>query len=75
MREVIVDTNVLLHDPDAFLHFPDRNVLIPLRVLEEIDQFKRELSERGRNSRRVARKLDELRARGRFDLIKAGSVS
>ena len=62
----ILDTNVLLHDPSAITHFEDNDVLIPLKVIEEIDKFKREISERGRNARQVARKLDELRRIGRL---------
>ncbi len=65
-KNFILDTNVLLHDPYAIHHFEDNNVIIPLKVLEEIDQFKREVSERGRNARQVARMLDKLRERGRL---------
>jgi len=66
MKNFVLDTNVLLHDPNAIRHFPKHHVVIPLRVLEEIDQFKRELSERGRSARQVARMLDELRSKGRL---------
>ena len=66
MKNFILDTNVLLHDPTAIQHFTACNVIIPLKVLEEIDQFKRELSERGRNARSVSRALDELRKQGRL---------
>lgn len=66
MQNFILDTNVLLHDPTAIHHFKACNVIIPLKVLEEIDQFKRELSERGRNARTVSRSLDELRRQGRL---------
>ena len=66
MQNFILDTNVLLHDPTAIRHFKACNVIIPLKVLEEIDQFKRELSERGRNARTVSRALDELRRQGRL---------
>ena len=66
MQNFILDTNVLLHDPTAIRHFKACNVIIPLKVLEEIDQFKRELSERGRNARTVSRALDELRKQGRL---------
>lgn len=65
-KKFLLDTNVLLHDPEAFLHFKENLVVVPLKVIEEIDQFKRELTERGRNARTVARKLDELRAKGRL---------
>lgn len=66
MQNFILDTNVLLHDPTAIHQFKACNVIIPLKVLEEIDQFKRELSERGRNARTVSRALDELRKQGRL---------
>ncbi|MCU0857939.1 MAG: PhoH family protein [Pontiellaceae bacterium] len=66
MQNFILDTNVLLHDPTAIRHFKASHVIIPLKVLEEIDQFKRELSERGRNARTVSRSLDELRKQGRL---------
>lgn len=66
MQNFILDTNVLIHDPSAYRHFKENNVIIPLKVLEEIDQFKRELSERGRNARTISRSLDELRKKGRL---------
>lgn len=65
MRNIyVLDTNVLLHDPNAFNHFVGNDVVIPLKVLEEIDQFKKELSERGRNARQVSRSLDSIRRQG-----------
>lgn len=60
----ILDTNVLLHDPSALFNFKEATVGIPSIVLEELDQFKTEMSERGRNSREAARLLDSLRERG-----------
>lgn len=66
MQNFILDTNVLLHDPTAIRQFKESHVIIPLKVLEEIDRFKRELSERGRNARHVSRSLDELRKKGRL---------
>ena len=64
MKHFVLDTNVLLHDPRAILQFADNEVVIPIFVLEEVDQFKKEASERGRNAREVARLLDALRANG-----------
>ena len=61
-KKFVLDTNVLLHDPRAMFHFEENEVIIPIFVLEEVDQFKKELSERGRNARTVSRYLDELRA-------------
>lgn len=66
MKNFILDTNVLIHDPTAINQFEENAVTIPLKVLEEIDQFKRELSERGRNARMVSRMLDALRQKGRL---------
>jgi PhoH-like ATPase len=63
-KHFVLDTNVLLHDPRAVLQFDDNEVVIPIFVLEEIDQFKKEASERGRNAREVARMLDAFRANG-----------
>jgi PhoH-like ATPase len=63
-KNYVLDTNVLLHDPRAIFNFEDNNVFIPIYVLEEIDNFKKELSERGRNAREVARQLDAFRDKG-----------
>ncbi len=63
-KNYVLDTNVLLHDPRAIYRFEDNNVIIPIHVLEEIDRFKKELSERGRNARLVTRYIDRLRSNG-----------
>jgi len=63
-KNFVFDTNVLLHDPDAIFKFADNAVIIPIYVIEEIDQFKKELSERGRNARQVSRHLDAYREKG-----------
>jgi PhoH-like ATPase len=64
VKHFVLDTNVLIHDPRAIYGFTDNEVVIPIFVLEEIDQFKKEASERGRNAREVARILDRVRASG-----------
>ena len=64
MKNYILDTNVLLHDPNSILNFEDNSVIIPIEVLEEIDRFKRESSELGQNARMVSRTLDGFRAQG-----------
>src|SRR5437762_13728567 len=66
VNNYILDTNVLLHDPNSILNFQEHNVLIPIEVIEEIDRFKRESTERGANARTVSRTLDSLRAQGRL---------
>lgn len=63
-KHFVLDTNILLHDPRAILQFEENEVVIPIFVLEEIDQFKKEASELGRNAREVARMLDGLREGG-----------
>ena len=63
-KNYVLDANVLLHDPHAIFKFEDNDVVIPIFAIEEIDQFKREGSERGRNARTIARLLDDLRNRG-----------
>jgi PhoH-like ATPase len=62
-KNYILDANVLLHDPRAMFQFEDNDVVIPIYAIEEIDHFKREGSERGRNAREVSRLLDDLRLR------------
>ena len=44
-KNYVLDTNVLLHDPSALYKFKDNNVIVPVYVVEEIDKFKRDLSE------------------------------
>ncbi len=59
-KNFVLDTNVLLHDPDCLDRFGDNHVCIPLEVLCELDKFKNEQSERGGNARSVHRKLAAL---------------
>ena len=66
IKNYILDTNVLLHDPHSLLSFQENHVLIPIEVIEEIDRFKRESSDRGQNARAVSRLLDALRGQGRL---------
>ncbi|MBX3182425.1 MAG: PhoH family protein [Polyangiaceae bacterium] len=63
-KTYVLDTNVLLHDPHAIFKFEDNELVLPIYVIEEIDQFKRDTSERGRNARTISRLLDSLRERG-----------
>ena len=60
-KNFVLDTNVLLHDPQALFRFEDNNVCIPIYVIEEIDSFKKGLNELGRNARMAARTVDEYR--------------
>ena len=60
----LLDTNVLVYDPKALYSFDGAEVALPSVVLEELDKFKREGSDRGRNAREAIRILDGLRAKG-----------
>ena len=60
----ILDTNVLLHDPNALFAFQENEVILPLAVVEEVDNQKKRQDEIGRNARVVSQKLDALRVHG-----------
>ncbi len=64
MKNYILDTTVLLYDPNALFAFEENNVIIPITVIEEIDRFKNDMSEVGRNARQTSRILDKLRVKG-----------
>lgn len=64
MKIFVIDTNVLLHNPRSIFSFADETVVIPLKVIEELDKFKRDPTEIGKNARTVARILDNLRSKG-----------
>ena len=64
VKNYVLDTNVLLHDARALFAFADNNVIIPIYVLEEIDTFKKDQTELGRNARQIARLLDVYRVEG-----------
>ena len=59
----VLDTNIILHDPDVIYKL-DGLIVVPIFCLEEIDKFKHEFSERGRNARYFARILDDIRKEG-----------
>src|SRR3954471_3012928 len=60
----VLDTNVLLHNPAALFMFKDNEVVIPFDVIEELDKFKTNNDDLGRNARTVIRHLDRLRRAG-----------
>ena len=60
----VLDTNVLIHNPDALFAFDDNDVVVPITVIEEIDNFKKGVDEKGRNARQIGRLLDHLRMEG-----------
>ena len=60
----VLDTNVLIHNPHSMFSFKDAEVVIPITVIEEVDNFKKGLDEKGRNARQIGRYLDQLRKSG-----------
>jgi len=67
-KTIVIDTNVLLHDPEAILKFPKSNIIIPVIVLEELDKMKRLPNDLGKNSRAVFRFLDSLNTLGKGNM-------
>ncbi|MGZ6479054.1 MAG: PhoH family protein, partial [Bdellovibrionales bacterium] len=63
-KKVVVDTNVILFDAMALNRFHQSDIYIPFSVIEEIDRFKRDLGENGRNARHFSRFVDVLREKG-----------
>jgi len=64
IKTFLLDTNVLLHNPQALMDFGDNCVVIPIVALEELDKFKKLNDEKGKNARAVARFIDGLRSKG-----------
>ncbi|WP_223700370.1 PhoH family protein [Sutcliffiella deserti] len=62
----VLDTNVLLQDPNSIYSFSDNEVVIPAVVLEEVDSKKRYMDEIGRNARQVSKIIDSLRQTGKL---------
>ncbi len=63
-KKIVIDTNVILFDSLAILKVGEADVHIPICVIEEIDRFKRDQGENGRNARQFSRFIDVLRAKG-----------
>jgi len=77
-KTFVLDTNVLLYDSESIFSFEDNNIVIPLIVLEELDQKKSRQDEVGKNCRQTSRYLDELREKGNLqkgvNLPKGGTI-
>lgn len=66
VKHFVLDTNVLLHNPNALFVFKEHEVIIPLAVIEELDKMKRKDDDLGRNARECIRHLDRLRGIGKL---------
>jgi len=63
-KTYVLDTNVLLSDPNSIFSFEEHDVIVPMVVLEELDHHKSRQDEVGRNARNISRTLDDLRQKG-----------
>lgn len=63
-KTYVLDTNVLMSDPESLFSFEEHDVIVPMIVLEELDRHKSRNDEVGRNVRQVTRTLDGLREKG-----------
>ncbi len=68
---VVLDTSVLISDPEAFFAFPGADAVIPLVVVEELDQHKTRMDDVGRAAREVIRTIEELRVANGGDIRRA----
>ncbi len=66
VKYFVLDTNVLLHNPAALFMFADNEVVIPFAVIGELDKFKKQNDDVGRNAREAIRHLDALRQKGKL---------
>jgi PhoH-like ATPase len=71
---VVLDTSVLISDPEAVTAFPDADAVIPLVVVEELDQHKTRMDDVGRAARAVLRSIEELRVANGGDIREAVAV-
>jgi len=60
----VLDISVLLHSPDALYDFPEKEVVLPVSILDALDLLKLDLGEKGRTAKLVSHMLDECRQYG-----------
>lgn len=71
---VVLDTSVLIADPDCITAFEHVDLVVPLTVIEELDGLKNRLDDVGRSARSALRKIEDLRVRHGGSLAKAVDV-
>ncbi|HLV78030.1 MAG TPA: PhoH family protein [Marinobacter sp.] len=59
-KTYVLDTNVLIHDPNALLNFEEHDVIIPMTVLEELDGLKTGKQTVAADCRQAIRNIDKL---------------
>ena len=68
----ILDTNILLHEPFAFLSFQEHDVVVPMTVLEELDSIKDRRKDVSRDARVAIRALEDTLAEATPEEVLAG---
>src|SRR3990167_1164711 len=63
-KHYILDTSVLIHDPNSFKSFSGNDVIIQINVLDELDKLKNMPNETGKNARVCIRSLDAICSKG-----------
>ena len=63
-KTFVIDTNVLIHYPEAIMSFKDNEIVLPLWVLEELDHLKTYQDQRGKSAREAIRFLDSVTRKG-----------
>ena len=63
-KTYILDTNVLIHDPESMFRFQENDVVIPFETLEELDRLKKRYDHIGHNARQTIRSLGALIEKG-----------
>ncbi len=71
---VVLDTSVLVSDPESLFAFADAEAIIPLVVIEELDGHKTRLDDVGRAARQVLRQIEELRVANGGDIRRAAAL-
>ncbi len=64
IKNFVLDTNVLIHNPNSIYSFSDNNVIIPITVIEELDKFKSSSDKKGMHARQVLREIDSCIKKG-----------
>jgi PhoH-like ATPase len=63
-RKYVIDTSVYLTDYQSITRFGEHDIIVPLKVLEEIDKHKKRQDSVGSNARNIVRFFDKLREKG-----------
>lgn len=73
-KTYVLDTNVLISDPDSLHVFEENDIILPFTVIKELDDLKKRQGEVGQNSRLISRRLNEYRSKDPGMLSRDGVV-